>query len=105
MKSTYKHCIIRFVINAALLNANLFLIYSYTTIYFFVKKCIFSNVYVSVSTIFECHQLSTYRQLVVDGECSSRMRNSAYRGLGVSHLICTCALALFLFMFLAAFLS
>ena len=43
---------------------------SYTTIYFFVKKFIFSNVYISVNTIFEClymffgwgrgHQLSTY---------------------------------------------
>ena len=27
---------------------------SYTTIYFFAKKFIFSNVYISVSTIFEC---------------------------------------------------
>ena len=27
---------------------------SYTTIYFFVKKFIFSNVYISVNTIFEC---------------------------------------------------
>ena len=43
---------------------------SYTTIYFFVKKFIFSNVYISVNTTFEClymffgwgrgHQLSTY---------------------------------------------
>ena len=43
---------------------------SYTTIYFFVKKIIFSNVYISVYTIFEClymffgwercDQLSTY---------------------------------------------
>ena len=42
----------------------------YTTIYFFVKKFIFSNVYVPVNTIFECldmffdcdrgNQLSTY---------------------------------------------
>ena len=42
----------------------------YTTIYFFVKKFICSNVYISVNTIFEClyvffgweggHQLSTY---------------------------------------------
>ena len=47
------------------------LILSYTTIYFFVKKFIFSNVYISVNTIFEClnvffgweergHQLSAY---------------------------------------------
>ena len=43
---------------------------SYTTINFFVKKFIFSNVYISVNMIFEClymfvgrergHQLSTY---------------------------------------------
>ena len=43
---------------------------SYTTIYFFVKKSIFSNFYISVYTILEClhmlfgwekdHQLSTY---------------------------------------------
>ena len=42
---------------------------SYTTIYFFLKKFIFSNVYISVNNIFEClymifssargHQLST----------------------------------------------
>ena len=43
---------------------------SYTTIYFYVKKFIFSNVYISVNTMFECfyvffswemdHQLSKY---------------------------------------------
>ena len=43
---------------------------SYSSIYFFVKILIFSNVYISVNTIFEClytsfrwerdHQLSTY---------------------------------------------
>ena len=43
---------------------------SYTTIYFFVKKFIFSNIYISVNTIFEClymffgwervHQISAY---------------------------------------------
>ena len=48
---------------------------SYTAIYFFVKKFIFSNAYISVNTIVEClymsfgwergHQLSTY---ATDGE-------------------------------------
>ena len=56
-----------FLINAALLNVYFI---SYTTIYFFVKKFIFSNVYISVNAIFEClyiifscekgHHLSIY---------------------------------------------
>ena len=55
-----------FLINAALLN----FFSSYTIVYFFVKKFIFSNVYILVNTIIEClflffgwergHQLSTY---------------------------------------------
>ena len=61
------HCIIGFLINAALLNVNFILHYHL----FFCKKFIFSNVYISVHAIFEClyifffgwkrdHQLSTY---------------------------------------------
>ena len=59
-------CIIGFLINAALLNVY-FTLHRY---YFFVKKFIFPNVYISVNKIFECfylffgwergHQLSTY---------------------------------------------
>ena len=38
-------------------------ILSYTTIYFFIKKSIFSNVYISVSTLFEClHMLFWLRK-------------------------------------------
>ena len=58
-------CIIGFLINAALLNVY-FTLHRY---YFFVKKFIFPNVYISVNKIFEClylffgwergHQLST----------------------------------------------
>ena len=36
---------------------------------------------------------------------SSKMRTTAYRGRGVSRLMCTCALALSLLIFLAAVLS
>ena len=66
---------------------------SYTTIYFFVKKFICSNVYISVNTIFEClYMLFWLRkvpsikyvrnwQLVKDGG-SSKMRAAAYRGRG-----------------------
>ena len=59
-------CIIGFLINAVLLNVY-FTLHRY---YFFVKKLIFPNVYISVNKIFEClylffgwergHQLSTY---------------------------------------------
>ena len=48
-------------------------ILSYTTIYFFVKNFTFSNVYISVNTMFQCfymffgwersHELSTYATL------------------------------------------
>ena len=80
---------------------------SYTTIYFFVKN-FFSNVYISVNTIFECsylsfgweigHPLSMY---VTRGMKWSKMCTGAYRGRGVSRLMCTYALALSLFMFLS----
>ena len=66
-----------------------FFISSYTTIYFFVKKFIFSNVCISVNTIFESfymffgwergHQLSTYATI---GEIGYKMRTAAYRGRG-----------------------
>ena len=58
---------------------------SYTTIYFFVKKFIFSIVYNSVNTIFECpymffglergHQLRTY----VTGGGMGRVIQNAYK--------------------------
>ena len=61
----------------------------YTTIYFFVKKLTFSNIYISVNTIFEYlymfsswergHQLSMYA--TVGGMVgSSKMHTAAYRG-------------------------
>ena len=89
-------------------------ILSYTTICFFVKEFIFSNVYISVNTIFEClYMLFWLRkgssvkyicnwQLSRD-EQSSKMRRAVYSGRGVSHLMCTYALTLSLFMFLVAF--
>ena len=56
------------LVNAALLNV--YFILRYHSIYFFIKKFIFSNVYISVNTIFECiymffgwergHRLSAY---------------------------------------------
>ena len=89
-------------------------ILSYTTICFFVKEFIFSNVYISVNTIFEgLYMLFWLRkgssikyirnwQLSRD-EQSSKMRRALYSGRGVSHLMCTYALTLSLFMFLVAF--
>ena len=72
---------------------------SYTTIYFFLKNFFFSNVYISVNTIFECsylsfgweigHPLSMY---VTRGMEGSKMCTGAYRGRGVSRLMCTYAL-------------
>ena len=69
-----------FLINAALLNV--YFILHYHSIYFFIKKFIFSNVYISANTIFECifmffgwergHQL---REI----GWSSKMREAAYR--------------------------
>ena len=73
---------------------------SHTTIYFFVKKFILSNVYISVSTTFEClciffgsgrdHQLSTYATGGAIGKLfweSSKMRTAAYGG-GRCHPSC-----------------
>ena len=66
---------------------------SFTTIYFFVKKFNFPNVYISANTMFEClHMLFLFRkgpwikyvrkwQLVGNGE-SSKMRTAAYRQTG-----------------------
>ena len=80
---------------------------SYTTIYFFVK-IFFSNVYVSVNTIFECsylsfgseiyHSLSTCAAGGMEG-ISFKMCTGADRGRGLSRLICTYALTISLFMF------
>ena len=70
----------------------------YTTIYFFLKKFSFLNVYVSVNAIFEClfmmffgsgrdQELSTYATDNWWGmEGSSKMLTTAY---GVSRLKCT----------------
>ena len=79
----------------------------YTTIYFFIKKLIFFNVYVLVNTVFECRymffgwdrgsQLSTYATgRGTDGhpKCVHRAH-----GEGTSRLMCTHALTLSLFMF------
>ena len=68
------------------LDAGIFVSF-YTTIYFFGNKFIFSNVYISVNTIFEClyiflgwesgHQLATY--ITVGTWRSFNMRTVAYR--------------------------
>ena len=71
---------------------------SYTTIYFFIKKFIFSNVYISRNAIFEClnmflgwergNQLSTN---ATDREMgSSKMRRTAYRRRDVTPRIYVC---------------
>ena len=80
---------------------------SYPTIYYFANN-FFSNAYISVNTIFECsylsfgweigHPLSMY---VTRGMEGSKMCTGAYRGRGVSRLMCTYALTLSLFMFLS----
>ena len=81
---------------------------SYTTIYFFfVKKFIFSNVYISVNTVFEClymffawekaiNQVCT--QLVEDGEVTQNAC-SCVQGKGVSLLMCRYGLPLSPFIF------
>ena len=75
----------------------------YTIIYFFVKN-FFSNVYISVNTIFECSYLSFGWEIgyplgiYVTYIC---MFTGAYRGGGVSRFMCTYALTLSLFMFLS----
>ena len=80
---------------------------SYTTIYFFVKKIIFSNVYISVNKIFECLYILFWLrkgssikyvcnwQLVGSGE-SSKMRTAAYRERGC-HALCVCSHLHYLF--------
>ena len=86
---------------------------SCTTIYFFVKKIVFSNIYISVNTTFECpymffgwkrgHQLSTYATV---GGMDGHLEYVKLRtGGGGSRLMCAYALTLSLFMFLTAFLS
>ena len=88
---------------------------SYTTTHFFVKKFIFLNVYISVNTVFEClymffdrerdHQFSTYATVGGWGAAVIQNAYSCIQGKGVSRLMCTYALKLSLFMFLAASLS
>ena len=95
--------------NAALLNFY-FIQHSYL---FFAKKFSFSNIYISVNTIFEClymffgwergHQLSTYA--TAGGWRVIYNVYSYVQGEKVSRLVCTYALTLFLSMFLATFLS
>ena len=70
------------------LDAGIFVSF-YTTIYFFGNRFIFSNVYISVNTIFEFlyiflgwesgHQLTTY--ITVGTWRSFNMRTVAYRGM------------------------
>ena len=86
---------------------------SYTTIYFSVKKFILWNVFISVNTIFECsylffgweraNQLSTYA--TGGGMFDHPKCVQLGIGAGVSRLMCTYALTLSLFMFLAVFWS
>ena len=102
-----EHCIIGFLIDVALLN-----VYFILQCHLFFPKIIFLNVYTSVNTVFEClymifgwergHQLSTY---ATDGgiEESSKNGYSCVQGEELLRLMCTYALALSLFMFLAAF--
>ena len=85
------HCIIGFLINAALLNVFFNLLYHY----FFVKKFIFLNVCISVNTIFECLYMFLWLRKgpsityvrnwqLVGNWRSSQMRAAAYRGESVT---------------------
>ena len=72
---------------------------SYTTIYFFVKKFIFSNIYNSMNMIFECpyiffgwergHQLSTYATGGGMGRVIQNAHKCVHRG-GWCHVSCVC---------------
>ena len=85
---------------------------SYNTISFFIKKFIFSNVYISVNTIFKCLYMIFWLrkgtsikyvrnwQLVEDGKVTQNVDNFV-QGQGLSCLMCFISL----FKFLAAFLS
>ena len=99
------------MINAAFLNVYFIL----QSIYFSVKKFIFSNVYISVNTIFGCLYMFFWLrkrpsikyvrncQLLGDGEVTQNTY-SFVQGEGVSWLMCTYALTLTsLFMFWEAF--
>ena len=75
----------------------------------FLEKFIFSNVYISVNTTFEClyvfwlrkgHQFSTYA--TAGNGRVIQMRTATYKGRGCQ---VSCALSLSLSIFLAAFLS
>ena len=94
---------------------------SYTTIYFFVKKFIFSNVYISVNTIFEClymlfwlrkgsliKYVRNWQPVEVGWGCRAVMQHVQCCIHGVSRLMYMDALILSLHLFfhvLAAFLS
>ena len=81
---------------------------SYTSLFCFRKEFCFSNVYISVNTIFECSYLpfgwETGHPLgmcVTRGMERSKMCIAAYRDRGGSRLLCTYALAPSFFMFLS----
>ena len=66
---------------------------SYTTIYFFVKKFIFSNVYISVNSIFECLYMFLVEKEAINYKCirncwgdegQSKMLTAAYSGSGIT---------------------
>ena len=109
--SIVKIVLLDFFINAALLNIYFTLNYHFI----FVNKFIFLNIHISVNAVLKCfymffgwergHQLSTYATGGRNGGGTSKMCTVAYRGEGVSRFMCSHALTLSLFMFLAAFLS
>ena len=73
----------------------------YTTIYFFIKKLIFFNVYVLVNTVFECRymffgwdrgsQLSTYAtgrgRTVIQNACTEHMEKVPHASCVRTHLL------------------
>ena len=87
---------------------------SCTTIYFFVKKFIFTNVYNSVNRnsnvlicfLVEKRAISQVRtHLVGDGEVHPKCVQKRTGGRGMPRLMCTYTFTLSRFMFLATFLS
>ena len=79
----------------------------YTTIYFFVKKFTFSNVYVPVNSIFECLDMifgcdrGSYLSTYATGRGTGGYRKCIQLRTreGTSRLMCTYVLTLSLFMF------
>ena len=106
-RTKYKwHCTIAFLIHTA--PQNVYFILQYHL--FSHKEFFFSNVYISLNTIFECSYLSFRSEIdhplsmCVTREMewgSSKMCTGVYMGRGVSRLKCTYALTLSLFMFLS----